>query len=115
MGASINNESITTEPPPQIGQQPKAPGGLNAFYWCQTVALYYTVVKVKLTWRPSNYCNVSSQRNNLIKLTHYGETNKRVQAKEIIKLSHVGSGQIQASGTNQRFDALRKSFIAYEA
>ena len=28
-------------------------------------------------WKPSNYCNVSSWRNTLIKLTHYDETKKR--------------------------------------
>ena len=28
----------------------------------------------QLAWKPSNYCNVSSWRNTLIKLTHYDET-----------------------------------------
>ena len=42
----------------------------------------------------SNLCNVSSQSNNLIKLTHYDKTMKMahdsqiVRAKENIKLSH---------------------------
>ena len=47
-------------------------------------------------WRLPNYCNVSSWRNNLIKLIHYDETKKRahdsqiVRAKENFKLSHRG-------------------------
>ena len=32
MGATTNKKSTTAEPPPQKGQQPKPPGGLNAFY-----------------------------------------------------------------------------------
>ena len=32
MGVTINKKSTTTEPPPKNGQQPKPPGGLNAFY-----------------------------------------------------------------------------------
>ena len=50
-------------------------GGLNVFYWFQILALDSVVVKteknVKLAWRLPNLCNVSSQRNNPIKLTHY--------------------------------------------
>ena len=51
---------------------------------------------VKLAWRLANYCNVSSGRNKLIKLTNYDETKKRVhdlkivRAKENVKLSHGG-------------------------
>ena len=50
-------------------------------------------------------CSASSQRNNIIKLTPYGDTKKRayisqkVRAKENLKLSHDGSIQRQASGT----------------
>ena len=42
LGVTINNESTTTEPPPQNGQQlkPVGVGGLNAFYWYQIFALY---------------------------------------------------------------------------
>ena len=38
MGVTINNKSITTEPPPENEQQPKPPGGLNAFYLHQILA-----------------------------------------------------------------------------
>ena len=31
MGVTINKKSTTTEPPTKNGQQPKPPGGLNAF------------------------------------------------------------------------------------
>ena len=31
IGVTINNKSTLTEPSPQNGQQPKPPGGLNAF------------------------------------------------------------------------------------
>ena len=41
MGVTINNKSTTTEPPPQNVQQPKPPGGFNAFYWYQIFALDY--------------------------------------------------------------------------
>ena len=60
------------------------------------------------------YCNVSSQRKNLIKLIYYDETKKRthasqiVRAKEHLKLSDSGDSQIQASGTNQTIKALRQ-------
>ena len=39
MGATINNESTTREPPTWNGQQPKPLGGLNAFFWYQILAL----------------------------------------------------------------------------
>ena len=47
MGVTINKKSTTTEPPPQNGQQPKPPGGLNAFYWYQIFALDSAVVEVQ--------------------------------------------------------------------
>ena len=47
MGVAINKKSTTTEPPPKNGQQPKPPGGLNAFYWYQIFALDSAVVEVK--------------------------------------------------------------------
>ena len=56
-----------------------------------------TQKNVKLARRLPNYFNVSSQRNNLIKLTHSDETKKRthdsqkIRAKETLKLSH-GAG-----------------------
>ena len=65
-----------------------------------------------LAWRLPNLCNVSSQRNNLVKLTNCDQTKKRaddsqiVRAKENPKLSHVGTSQGQASGTIQRIKAL---------
>ena len=39
----------------------------------------------QLEWKPSNYCNVSSWRNTLIKLTHYDETKKRAHDSEIVR------------------------------
>ena len=66
---------------------------------------------VKLAWRLPKYCNVSSQRNNLIKLSHYDETKKRahnsqkVRAKENSSLIHDGPSQRQALGTNQPIKA----------
>ena len=44
MGVTINKKSTTTEPPPLNRQQPKPPGGLNAFYWYQIFALDSAVV-----------------------------------------------------------------------
>ena len=64
-------------------------GVLNAFYWYQIFALDSDVVEVKqivqLAWKPSNYCNVSSRRNTLIKLTHYDETKKRAHDSQIVR------------------------------
>ena len=59
-------------------------------------------------------CNISSERNIQIKLTHYDDKKKRahdsqiVRAKENLKLSFGRSSQRQASGTNQRIKALRQ-------
>ena len=47
MGVTINQKSTTTEPPPKNGQQPKPPGGLNAFYWYQIFTLDAAVVEVQ--------------------------------------------------------------------
>ena len=71
-------------------------------------------VVVKTQWRFLNYCNASSQRNNLIKFTHYDVSKKRahdpqlVRATENPKLSYGVPSQGQASGTNQRIKALRQ-------
>ena len=67
-----------------------------------------------LAWRLSNQCSASSQRNNQMKLTHYGDTKKKahdsqiVRAKENHKLRYGGSRQTQAPGTNQRITAFRQ-------
>ena len=53
-------------------------------------------VLVQLAWKPSNYCNLSSWRFTLNKLTHYDETKTRAHdcqiftVKEKLKLSHGG-------------------------
>ena len=88
---TAKNEPTTTEPPPKSGHQRKplcvcvcggggGGGGLNAFYWYQIFALDSVVVEgpknVKLAWKLPNNCNVSTWRNNLIKLTHYDGTKK---------------------------------------
>ena len=60
-------------------------------------ALDSVVVKTQnCTARMEAYANVSSQRNNKIKLTHYDDTKKMaygsqiVRAKENLKLSYGG-------------------------
>ena len=40
---------------------------------------------VKLEWRLPNYCNVSSWRNNLIKLTQYDDTKKSAHDSQIVE------------------------------
>ena len=61
-------------------------GGLdfNAFYWYQIFALDTVVVKTLyffLAWEPPITYNVSSQKNTLIKLTHYDESKKMALAR----------------------------------
>ena len=66
-GVTINKKSTTTEPPPQNGQQPKPPGGLNAFYWYQIFALDSAVVEVQEMF--------SSHGGHLTNaMYHHGET-----------------------------------------
>ena len=45
---------------------------------------------VKLKWIP-NYCKVSSYRNNIIKLTHYDETEKRAHDSQIVRAKENSS------------------------
>ena len=58
------------------------------------------------------YCNLSPQRNNLIKLTHVDGTKQRandsqiVKAKENFRLSHSGPRQRLVPGTNPSIRAL---------
>ena len=72
---------------------------------------------VKLAWRIPNYCHVSSQGNDIIKLMHYDEKKKMahdshiVRAKENLKLSHGGPSYSQASATNPPIKALRRAVI----
>ena len=47
IGVTINKKSTTTEPPPQNGQQPKPPGGPNAFHRHQIFAPDPAVVEVQ--------------------------------------------------------------------
>ena len=47
MVVTINKKSTTTEPLPVNRQQPKPPGGLNAFYWYQIFAQDSAVVEVQ--------------------------------------------------------------------
>ena len=91
-------------------------GGVNTFYWRQIVALDYVVDNTQnlVSSHGGFLINASSQRNNLIKLTHYDETKKRahdsriVRAKETLKLSYIWPRQRQASSTSQRIKALRQ-------
>ena len=67
MGVTINKKSTTTVPPPSNGQQPKAPGGLNAIYWYQIFALDSAVVEVQEMF--------SSHGGHLTNaMYHHGET-----------------------------------------
>ena len=73
---------------------------------------------VQLAWKPSNYCNVSSWRNSLIKLTHNDETKKmahdsqKVRAKEIQTVSHSVSFPLEKVSRKQpqKHENLDKSF-----
>ena len=47
MRVTINKKSTTTEAPPENGQQPKPPGGLNAFYWYQIFPIDSAIVEVQ--------------------------------------------------------------------
>ena len=100
MGVTIKKKSTTTEPPPLKGQQPKPPGGLNAFYWYQIFALDSAVVEVQEMFS-SHGCHLTNA------MYHHGETlnqintpwrnkemahnSQMVRAKENLKLSHGGS------------------------
>ena len=93
--------------------------GLHSFYWCQIFALESIVVKTQNVFRLHGgiiiyLCmHASSQRNNLIKLTYYYTTLKRVQDSQIVranKNSQVGHGwphkRRPTSGNNQQIKAL---------
>ena len=67
MGVTINKKSTTTKPPPQNGQQPKPPGGLNAFYRHQILALDSAVAEVQEMFS-SNGGHLTNAMN------HHGET-----------------------------------------
>ena len=64
--------------------------GLTVFYWYQIFALDSVVVTCKAhkMFRSHggvpNYCNVSSQRNNPIKLTQYDDTKKMAHGSQIV-------------------------------
>ena len=67
MGVTINKKPTTTEPLPYNRQQPKPPGGLNAFYWHQIFALDSAVVEVQEMF--------SSHGGHLTNaMYHHGET-----------------------------------------
>ena len=61
---------------------------------------------VLLAWRLPNLCNVSLQRNNQIKLTHYDDRKKKahgqqkVRNKENTKLSYGGPSQALRQGSH---------------
>ena len=76
---------------------------------------------VQVAWKLPNYCNVTPQRNNLIKLTNYDETKKRgldsetVRAKENPKLTHGGPSQTQAKVPTNRLKLNVRAVIESEA
>ena len=98
MGIIIKKKSTqqSTEPPPWNGQQPKPPGGLNAFYWYQIFALDSAVVEVQEMFSSHGGLLTNAMYHHGEKLTHHDETKKRdhdsqiVRAKENFKLSHGG-------------------------
>ena len=69
---------------------------------------------VNVNSKLSNYCKVSSQRNNQIKLTHYDDTkscaheSQIVRDKENLTLNYGGPSERQASGSDQTIKALRQ-------
>ena len=116
---SNNQQQMNNNNPTTLEQTAaSATGCLNAFYWYQIFALDSAVVEeqncLARIWGFPNYCNVSSWRNNLIKLTHYDETKKRahdsqkVRVKENLKYIHRGPCYRQASDTNPQIKALRQ-------
>ena len=60
-------------------------GGLDAFYWCQIFAQCSVVVVKTQDCLVCIEATTSSQRNNLIKLTHYDETKKRAHDSQVVK------------------------------
>ena len=94
-GSNKNNE-------PMNGQRPKPLGVRGGGLKCILLVLNHRLRlycclntnTVKLPWRRPNLCNVSSQRSDLIKLTHNDETKKGahdlqiVRAKAKLKLNH---------------------------
>ena len=96
MGVTINKKSTTTEPPPENGQRPKPPGGLNAFYWYQIFALDSAVVEVQemFSSHGGHLTNAMyHHRETPYQINTHDETKKRahnspiVRAKENLKLS----------------------------
>ena len=62
---------------------------------------------VKLARRLPNYCNVSSWRNNLIKLTHYDETEKMAHDSQIVRAK--GNFKLSNGGPSYRKDTIWES------
>ena len=62
---------------------------------------------VKLAWRLPNYCNVSSWRNNIIKLTYFDEKKKRAynsqlsggEMPNLAPLTYINLREIQVNVT----------------
>ena len=67
MGVTINKKSKQQNQRLRTGQQPKPPGGLNAFYWYQIFALDSAVVEVQ---------EMFSSNGGLLTnaMSHHGET-----------------------------------------
>ena len=95
MGVTINKKSTTTEPPPLNGQQPKPPGGLNAFYWYRIFALDSAVVEVQemFSSHGGHLTNTMYHhgKNTLIKLLYHDETKKRAHDSQIVRAKKTSS------------------------
>ena len=80
MGVTINKKSTTTtEPPPLNGEQPKPPGGLNAFYWYQIFALDSAVVEVQ---------EMFSSHGSLLTnaMYHHAEAFRKLSQRKVMNL-----------------------------
>ena len=93
-------------------------GGLYAFYWYQTFTLDSAVVDTQKmlslhgsAWKHPNYYNVSSWRNNLIKLTYYVFVKKVHGVKSLINRTYfVGTcwHMMQFLRVPAKYDTLKR-------
>ena len=61
-------------------------------------------INVKLALRLSNYCNVSSQRNNQIKLTNYDDKKERAHDSQIVRAKET-STRVMVGPANDKHQA----------
>ena len=91
MEAKVNNELTTTEPP--LPKTDSSPGHLGPKCILLVANLRPSLQILKHTKKTfslhgskrPNYCSVTAQRNNLIKLPHYHETKKSDHDSQIAR------------------------------